>query len=177
MQLSSEPTVAPSARSPSSEFMTAQPTADPYVTGFWHVGLAVRSMAASLDFYCGGLGFEVATTSVTTSAAATVWGLPGARANAAFLTIPNSDIMLELFEFTMEVEQRSAAARPWDFGAGHFALFVADLAALHRHLQQLGYRGRSDAVATLEEGPMTGAKSIYMIDPDGYHVELFERPS
>jgi catechol 2,3-dioxygenase-like lactoylglutathione lyase family enzyme len=157
--------------------MTAQPVADGYVTGFWHVGITVRDMAATLEFYCKGLGFEVVSTSVTTSTAATVWVLPGARANTVFLKVPNSDVTLELFEFTSEADQRSAAARPWDFAHGHFALFVSDLEGLYLRLKALGYRGRADAVATLADGPLAGAKAIYMVDPDGYHVELFERPS
>jgi lactoylglutathione lyase len=157
--------------------MTAQPAVDGYVTGFWHVGITVRSMAASLEFYCDGLGFEVASRSVSTSTAETVWVLPGARANTVFLTVPNSDVTLELFEFTSEVEQRSAAARPWDFAHGHFALYVSDLDSVYLRLKKLGYRGRADAVATLADGPLAGAKAIYMVDPDGYHVELFERPS
>ncbi|HTC69822.1 MAG TPA: VOC family protein [Acidothermaceae bacterium] len=157
--------------------MTEHPVTDGHVTGFWHVGITVRDMAATLEFYCDGLGFEVVSTSVTTSTAATVWVLPGARANTVFLKVPNSDVTLELFEFTSVVDQRSVAARPWDFAHGHFALFVDDLDGLYKRLQERGYRGRADAVAVLADGPLAGAKAIYMIDPDGYHVELFERPS
>ncbi|MGO9509012.1 MAG: hypothetical protein ACLPXZ_17325 [Mycobacterium sp.] len=28
---------------------------------------------------------------------------------------------------------------------------------------------------SIEDGPLAGAKVVYMVDPDGYHVELFER--
>ncbi len=154
--------------------MTPAPT---QVVGFWHVGITVRDLTASIAFYCDGLGFEVASRFVTSSTAATIWGLPGAHANAALLNVPNSDAQLELFEFTGDIEQRDLAARPWDLAHGHFALFVEDLEGLHQRLVERGYRSRSGHVAVIAEGPQAGASVVYMIDPDGYHVELFERPS
>ena len=39
-----------------------------------------------------------------------------------------------------------------------------------------GFRGRADDVVVIPDGAFAGGKVIYMKDPDGYHVELFERP-
>jgi lactoylglutathione lyase len=148
-----------------------------HIASFWHVGITVRSVEASLDFYRDGLGFQVVSTGVTSSAASRVWCLPNAQAKVTFLQIPNSEALLELFEFDEGTEQYSAAARPWDYGHSHFALYVGDLSGLYARLQARGYRSRSGDVSVIPDGPMAGAKVVYMIDPDGYHVELFERAS
>jgi catechol 2,3-dioxygenase-like lactoylglutathione lyase family enzyme len=50
------------------------------VTGFWHAGITVSDLAASLVFYCDGLGLEPVSRSVSSADAARVWQLPGARA-------------------------------------------------------------------------------------------------
>lgn len=73
------------------------------------------------------------------------------------------------------MEQHAAAARPWDVAHGYFCLHVDGLEAMHRRLAALGYRARSDEVVVVEDGPPDGAKVVYMVDPGGYHVELFER--
>jgi catechol-2,3-dioxygenase len=91
-----------------------------------------------------------------------------------FLRVPGSDALVELFEFR-DMERHQASARPCDFGAGHFCLLADDLDALYAHLTGLGYASRGTEVVTIEQGPHTGAKAVYMKDPDGYHVELYQR--
>ena len=39
-----------------------------------------------------------------------------------------------------------------------------------------GVRFRSDGPVEMLEGPNTGGKSLYGIDPDGYIFEFHERP-
>jgi hypothetical protein len=38
-----------------------------------------------------------------------------------------------------------------------------------------GFRSRSAAPVTVMAGPNRGSKVVYVMDPDGYLVELFER--
>jgi hypothetical protein len=47
---------------------------------------------------------------------------------------------------------------------------------MHAKLVEMGYAARSSAVVDITSGPNTGARSCYMADPDGYAVELFQRP-
>ncbi|MDT4906397.1 MAG: lactoylglutathione lyase [Pseudonocardiales bacterium] len=149
------------------------PAAD--VVGFWHVGITVSDLERSVAFYSDGLGLELHSRAVSSSAASQVWGLPDARADVVYLRIPGSDAMLELLHFHGDVDQRSAAARPWDAASGHFCLLVDDLDGLYEHLSARGYRSRSGGVTVITEGPLTGSKAAYLVDPDGYHVEVFER--
>jgi catechol 2,3-dioxygenase-like lactoylglutathione lyase family enzyme len=147
----------------------------PRVSGFWHVGITVADLDRSLRFYSDVLGLEVVSRAVSSSATAEVWGLPGAQADVVYLQVPGAMVMLELLRMRVDVEQRSVATRPWDPGAGHFCLLVEDLDGLYERLSRLGYRSRSGVVTRITDGTLAGSKVAYLVDPDGYHVEVFER--
>ena len=49
------------------------------------------------------------------------------------------------------------------------------VAAMTERLRGFGGTSRSEGVVSITSGPNQGASSIYMLDPDGYAVELFER--
>jgi lactoylglutathione lyase len=155
--------------------MMAFEQGDGVVEGFFHAGVTVRDMDASLRFYVEGLGLAVSVESEAGGPQAEeIWGVPGAQAKVVFLTVPGSDVIVELFEFR-SVERQPASARPPDYGAGHFCLYVRGIDAIHRRLVALGYRGRSAAPVAITIGRHAGTRVIYTIDPDGYHVELYER--
>ena len=145
------------------------------VAGFFHAGVTVLDMEASLRFYRDGLGLEVSfdgESAVTN--ARQIWNIDPERVRVVFLTVPGSDAFVELFEF-MGIERHPASARPCDYGAGHLCLFIEDAEALHRHMVELGFRSRAGQVVTIQTGPHAGAKVAYLIDPDGYHVEVYEK--
>jgi catechol 2,3-dioxygenase-like lactoylglutathione lyase family enzyme len=145
------------------------------VTGFFHAGITVRDMDEALRFYRDGLGLEVAFEGESAIAfARRIWNLHPERVRVVFLRVPGSDTLVELFEF-IGIERHPASARPCDHGAGHICLFVEDLDALHARMVEMGYRSRSGHVVTIEDGPHAGAKVVYLIDPDGYHVECYEK--
>jgi catechol 2,3-dioxygenase-like lactoylglutathione lyase family enzyme len=149
---------------------------DGKVVGFFHAGVTVQDMHASLRFYRDLLGLELISRSeVAGSEAEAIWNLPGAKAEAAFLRVPGSDALIELFEFE-GVERHGASARPPDYGAGHFCLYVDDAAAIHARLVKSGFGARSEAPVEITASRLAGSKVLYAIDPDGYHVELIERP-
>jgi lactoylglutathione lyase len=132
-------------------------------------------MDAALAFYRDGLGLEVAFSGESAiKYARRIWNMDPERVKVVFLKVPNTDTFVELFEF-QGLERHPASARPADYGAGHMCLFVDDLDALHARLTAAGYRSRAGAVVTIEEGPHAGSKVAYMLDPDGYHVELYQR--
>lgn len=41
---------------------------------------------------------------------------------------------------------------------------------------RLGFRARSDDVVDITARPNVGARSVYLLDPDGYAVVLFQKP-
>ena len=53
---------------------------------------------------------------------------------------------------------------------------MRNIEACHAELAAQGVRFRSDGPVEMLEGPNTGGKSLYGIDPDGYIFEFHERP-
>jgi lactoylglutathione lyase len=150
------------------------------VTGFFHAGVTVSDMERSLTFYRDVLGLEVVSDNRTGGDhAQRIWALPEVRPEAVraiFLSVPGSDARIELFEFS-GIERHPASSRPMDFGAGHFCLYTDDAEALHARAVAAGFTSRSGEVVAIEQGPHAGVRAAYLIDPDGYHVEIIQPPA
>lgn len=147
----------------------------PAVTGFFHGGITVRDMDASLPFYRDGLGLEVAFDRILDADyLRTVLATPLTTMRAVYLHIPGGGYV-ELLEYR-GVERLSGASRPCDPGSGHLCLYVEGIDDMWVRLSGMGYRSRSGAPVDITSGPNAGARSIYLHDPDGYAVELFQRP-
>jgi lactoylglutathione lyase len=145
------------------------------VDGFFHAGVTVSDMDRSLRFYRDALGLEVASDGITGGETAErIWNMPVGRVRVVFLRVPGSDAMIELFEFP-DVERHAASARPPDYGAGHMCLFCDDADALHARAVEHGFTSRGGEAVAIDRGAHKGAKAAYLIDPDGYHVEIYER--
>ncbi len=148
----------------------------PAITGFFHGGVTVSDMDRSLVFYQQGLGLEQEFDRILDAPyLKAVLGLEFDHIRAVYLRIPGGGF-LELLEY-VGIERMPAVSRPCDYGAGHLCLYVDDVEAMHRRLTDLGFRARSERVVDIDAGPNAGARSCYMVDPDGYAVELFQRPA
>jgi lactoylglutathione lyase len=147
-----------------------------HVTGYFHGGITVRDMERSLAFYRDGLELEQEFDRILDAPyLKEVLGLDFDFIRAVYVRLPGGGFV-ELLEYH-GIEQLSAASRPCDFGAGHLALYVDDVQALYDRLIGLGFRARHDTITQITAGPNAGAKSAYVADPDGYYVELFQKPS
>lgn len=147
-----------------------------HITGFFHGGITVKDMDTSLKFYRDGLQLEVEFDVINgADYLRTVLAMPFSEIRIVYLRIPNSGFV-ELLEYR-GIERHSASARPSDFGGGHICLYVDDIEALVARMHSLGYSSRSEKAVDIVAGPNIGAKVAYLIDPDGYFVELFQKPS
>jgi catechol 2,3-dioxygenase-like lactoylglutathione lyase family enzyme len=145
------------------------------VTGLFHAGVTVSDMERALTFYRDLLGLEIISDGITGGdSARRIWNIEPGKVRVVFLRVPGSDAVVELFEFG-DVEKHSASARPQDHGAGHFCLFTDDAEGLHRRALEAGFRSRGGEVVTIDRGPHSGVKAVYLVDPDGYHVELYQK--
>ena len=145
------------------------------VTGFFHAGVTVRDMDVSLRFYRDALGLEQRfDVELDADYLRTVLALQFESIRAVLLDIPGGGC-IELLEYR-GIERMPAAARPSDYGGGHLCLYVEDIQVITDALLAAGGRSRPDGVVRITSGPNLGATSIYIHDPDGYAVELFERP-
>ena len=144
------------------------------IVGFFHGGITVRDMDESLKFYRDGLGLSMKFDRLLEGGYLKVaLDLKFDVIRAAYLNIPGGGY-IELLEY-QGIERLSAASRPCDFGAGHFCMYVKGIDEIAQKMICLGYVARSQGCVDITEGPNKGARSLYLSDPDGYYIELFQR--
>ena len=92
--------------------------------------------------------------------------------HSAILRIPNSEVFLELLEYRGVPENFNDMSNG-NIGNAHIAFFVDELEPLYERLTALGVKSVSRPV-TPTIGPNQGGRAVYVIDPDGFRVELIE---
>ena len=147
------------------------------VTGIHHTSFTVADLDRSVAFFRDRLGLEVVfVREIRADYFGAIVGLPGCVVKAALLRLPNAEHHVELFQYltpaTAAVDQR---LRPCDAGSHHLAFLVSDLAELCRELRSHGVELLSDPVA-VTSGPNAGAWAVYLRDPNGILIELFQPP-
>jgi lactoylglutathione lyase len=143
-------------------------------TGADHTSFTVSNLERSLDFYHGLLGFEIlhSRPQITSKYFRDVVGFPDGVIKDAFLAIPGTQHRLELFEY-VQPRGTPADVRTNNPGSAHLALYVDDLLPMYEELKAKGVQFRSPPVY-LDEGPNIGGWDVYMLDPDGITIELFQ---
>lgn len=140
-----------------------------------HTGLTVRDLDRSLAFYRDTLGMETVFEQEKEGGyLAAIVGYPGAHVRMAHLAFPGDGHRLELFQY-LEPEPRGESGEPRDVGITHVCLVVEDIAALHERLRAAGVDFYSDPVL-VDTGANAGGVGVYLRDPDGITLELFQRP-
>jgi len=146
------------------------------VIGSDHTSFTVSNLDRSLEFYAGRLGFEVihVRPNIVNKYFRDIVGFPEGVVRGAFLRIPGTEHCLELFEYVTP-RGVSLDVRNNNPGSAHIALLVEDLKLAYEELKAKGVRFRSPPI-DLDEGPNVGGVAVYMLDPDGITIELFQPP-
>ncbi len=146
------------------------------ITGIDHMSYTVSNLERSLEFYVGLLGFEVLwQREITNQYFRDIVAFPDCVVKAAHLRVPGSTHKLELFEYTTP-RGTPADVRTNNPGSSHVSLYVDDLHAAYEELTAQGVRFRSPPIA-IDAGANDGSYALYMLDPDGITVELFQPPT
>ena len=103
-----------------------------------------------------------------------IWNLDPERVRVVFLRVPGSDSFVELFEFEGSSATPRRRARPTTAPAICACSSTTSTGCTPVCTDQ-GYRSRAGEVVTIEDGPHAGSKVAYLIDPDGYHVECYQK--
>ncbi|WP_353948238.1 VOC family protein [Sporolactobacillus sp. Y61] len=145
------------------------------IIGYIHSGITVKCLEDALRFYVDTLGLTCLATQVVNASyifdIVTLSGLKEVK--IAFIQIPDGSV-IELLEYAgMDVQ--SGRSRSCDYGTGHLCLQVDHLAELYQELKEKGVKFQSNQIADITSGANKGAKAIYMLDPDGYIIELMEK--
>jgi catechol 2,3-dioxygenase-like lactoylglutathione lyase family enzyme len=145
------------------------------IIGADHTCFTVSNMARSLAFYRDLLGFEMINErpAVTNTYFRAIVGFPDAVVHASFLRIPGTAHCLELFEYK-HPHGTPQNLTPNNPGSSHVAYYVDDLKTLYARLKAADVQFISEPVY-LDEGPNIGGWALYMKDPDGIVIELFQK--
>ena len=98
-----------------------------------------------------------------------------ARFTLAMLELPNGS-RVELFQYDRPTDRNPSPPRNCDIGGHHIAFKVTDLDRVLAQGDGLGLRFMAGPIA-VEEGPATGQRIIYALDPWGNQLELVEYES
>ncbi len=145
------------------------------IRGAHHTSFTVARLEPSVAFFRDLLGLELLfVREVDREYFGRIVGLPGSVVKAALLRIPGSDHHVELFEYVRPVGTEHHP-RPCDPGSTHLALLVDDLPGLYRQFLARGARFTGEPVL-IDAGPNRGAYGVYLHDPNGILIELFQPP-
>lgn len=137
-----------------------------------HTGLTVSSLERSLAFYRDAVGLEVVMQQEKVGGyLAEITGYPDAHVRMAHLATPSGQ-RLELFEYVVP-QGRTARREPKDIGITHVCLVVADVHDSYQRLVAAGAEPFSEPVS-VDTGANAGALGLYVRDPDGIVLELFQ---
>jgi catechol 2,3-dioxygenase-like lactoylglutathione lyase family enzyme len=143
------------------------------ITGAHHTSFTIADLDRSLAFFRDRLGLEVISTrEIANDYFGRIVGLPGCRVKAAMLRIPGSDHHVELFEYLVP-GGLPCLPRPCDPGSAHLSLLVDDLPAFYEKLRRDNVAFVSEPVR-IESGPNQGGYGVYLRDPGGILIELFQ---
>jgi len=145
------------------------------MTSLLHTGLTVRDLDRSLAFYRDTLRMEIVFEQEKEGGyLAAIVGYPDAHVRMAHLAFPGDSHRLELFQY-LTPAPRGEAGEPRDVGITHVCLLVGDIAALYERLRAAGVDFYSPPVE-VDTGANAGGVGVYLRDPDGITLELFQRP-
>jgi glyoxylase I family protein len=131
--------------------------------GLHHLGLTVRDVERSADWYTSVLGFERVGE----------FAAPGGERRKIFLRHPNFDLRVGL------TEHRAASSDTFDetrIGLDHLA-FRADTAAELAQWQARLVAARVPHTPVAPANSITGASVLVFRDPDGIQLEIFFDPT
>jgi catechol 2,3-dioxygenase-like lactoylglutathione lyase family enzyme len=141
------------------------------IVGAHHTALHVADLERSLAFYRDLLGFELLWERYNQEPyVRKIVGYPTADLHQAMLRFPGSDHCLELIDYR-GVAKEPVDTSPPNPGTAHTCLLVRNLRECYAALVSAGAGSVSEPVR-VTSGTNEGKLCVYMIDPDGFRVEL-----
>jgi len=146
------------------------------IVGAHHTSFTVADLSRSVEFFRDVLGLELLfEREIRDAYFAKIVGLPDCVVKAALFRLPGSSHHLELFQY-LQPPGRIVQPRPCDPGSAHLSLLVQDLPRLYAALRARGVAFVSEPVM-ISAGPNQGGYGVYLHDPNGILIELFQRPA
>jgi catechol 2,3-dioxygenase-like lactoylglutathione lyase family enzyme len=146
------------------------------LTGIHHTTLIVSDLDTACDLLCGKLGLELTERQEGKSDYAGYIGrLEDTHLRAAYLAIPNTHQIIQLWEFRSPMGPPAQVVSN-NVGSGHICFVLDDLIVDYGVLTAQGvhFVGQPTEVTA---GVNKGARATYLIGPDNVRFEIFQRPS
>ena len=139
-----------------------------------HTSFTVSNLDQAVAFFRDGLGFEVTSKAPRDPAAIErITGVEGCEVMIAYVRGPGHSI--ELIEYLAPAGRGKVESRPCDAGFAHVAYDVDDLDVAIAVAAEHGFAARG-SVYSVDQGPNTGARVVYLVNADGITVEFIEPP-
>ncbi|MCW2952186.1 MAG: hypothetical protein JWQ48_1356 [Conexibacter sp.] len=138
-----------------------------------HVGLTVSDIGASVAFYAK-LGFTPDEPEIVEVRGPWIQAVTGYEdAHLLITVIALGDVALELLQYLAPTGSSRATVATRDAGSAHIAVRVEDIDAEVERLRGEGVEFVSEP-QTIPPGnkSLSGARVVYLIDPDGNTAEL-----
>ena len=140
-----------------------------------HTGLTVSDLERSLLFWRDAMGMDVLFQQEKDGGyLEEIVGEPGAHVRMAHLAFGGDGPRIELFQY-LAPSGGQHLSRPADQGFAHVCVACEDLDERMKRLVAAGGTPFSEPVV-IDTGVNRGGRGVYLRDPDGHVVELFERP-
>jgi catechol 2,3-dioxygenase-like lactoylglutathione lyase family enzyme len=141
-----------------------------------HTSFTVSDLDRTVAFFTDALGFELLSKAPRDPhAIENITGVKGGDVVIAYIQGPGH--RLELIEYIGPDDRGSVFPRPCDVGFAHVAYDVDNIDAAVAAAARHDVRVIKD-IHTIDAGPNTGRRVVYLRDPDGITVEFIEnRPA
>ena len=148
-----------------------------HLTDLHHVGLTVSDIERSIAFYRDVLGMMLVRRRETDADyIGQQTGFPGVKlAAASFKVSPDSDQSMEVVQYLSHADEPVEPGTN-RAGSSHICFTVSDIQSTYDELRAKGVRFKSEPVA-ITSGPNEGGYVVYLYDPDGYTLEVFQPPA
>jgi catechol 2,3-dioxygenase-like lactoylglutathione lyase family enzyme len=142
------------------------------LVGSHHVGFTVSDLDRSIDWYSTLLAAEpLVRETATARYMGEMLGYPDCQLEYAYFALPG-EAKLELLQY-LEPPPDTVSLETYNVGNGHLCLIVDDIHAEFDRLRTIA-TFRSSAPVEIDAGPNRGGWSVYLRDPDGITIQLFQ---
>ncbi len=146
-----------------------------HLTGMHHTGFTVSHMETALHIFVDLLGLELIQQFPFTRFYPDIFqDLNCGYPRVAYLRLPKSEHLLELWEFSNPIGKPASMAKNHT-GSAHMCFEVADIFKVHKNLSARGIKF-AGLPTEVTAGRNKGAFAIYLEGPDGIPLELFQKP-